>query len=157
MEPDKQLSKLRDLAQLDIDATSLYEEAINRITVPLIREKLTEFRVDHLRHVQDLSEEIIKLGGRPVENAPDVKGTLLRGFTALTSMMGNQAAVMAMIGNEELTNRSYESALKLDWSPSQRALIEKNYADEKRHLAWLKSASKQKLWETEASDATSHT
>jgi uncharacterized protein (TIGR02284 family) len=157
MEPDKQLSKLRDLAQLDIDATSLYEDAINRITVPLIREKLTEFRVDHLRHVQDLSEEIIKLGGRPVENAPDVKGTLLRGFTALTSMMGNQAAVMAMIGNEELTNRSYESALKLDWSPSQRALIEKNYADEKRHLAWLKSASKQKLWETEASDATSHT
>jgi uncharacterized protein (TIGR02284 family) len=157
MEPDKQLSKLRDLAQLDIDATSLYEEAINRITVPLIREKLTEFRVDHLRHVQDLSEEIIKLGGRPVENAPDVKGTLLRGFTALTRMMGNQAAVMAMIGNEELTNRSYESALKLDWSPSQRALIEKNYADEKRHLAWLKSASKQKLWETEASDATSHT
>jgi rubrerythrin len=157
MEREKQVSKLRDLAQLDVDAISLYEEAINRITIPLISERIAEFRVDHLRHVQDLSEEIIKLGGRPVENAPDVKGTLLRGFTALTSMMGNQAAVMAMIGNEELTNRSYESALKLDWSPSQRALIEKNYADEKRHLAWLKSASKQKLWETEASDATSHT
>jgi rubrerythrin len=108
-----------------------------------------------LRHVQDLNDEIVGLGGEPVPPVPDLKGTLLRGFTAVTSTMGNQAALMAMIANEELTNRFYESALKLDWPPSQRALIEKNDADEKRHLEWLKSAAKQKIWESEVS-AGSH-
>ncbi len=149
MEPEKQLSKLRELAQLDVDAISLYEEAINRITVPLISERIAEFRVDHLHHVQDLNDEMVGLGGQPVPPVPDLKGTLLRGFTAVTSMMGNQAALMAMIANEELTNRTYDSALKLDWPPAQRALIEKNDADEKRHLQWLKSAAKQKIWESE--------
>ncbi len=151
MEAEKQLSKLRELAQLDVDAISLYEEAFNRITIPLISEKIAEFRVDHLRHVQDLNDEIVGLGGQPVPPVPDLKGTLLRGFTAVTSMMGNQAALMAMIASEELTNRFYESALKLDWPTAQQALIEKNDADEKRHLAWLKSAAKKKIWESEVS------
>jgi len=155
MELEKQLIKLRELAQLDVDAISLYEEAINRITVPLISERIAEFRVDHLSHVQDLNDEIVGLGGQPVPPLPDLKGTLLRGFTAVTSVMGNQAAVMAMISNEELTNRTYDSALKLDWPAAQRALIERNNADEKRHLAWLKSAAKEKIWESEVS-AGSH-
>jgi len=150
MEREGLVTKLRELAQLDVDAISLYEEAINRMTVPLISERIAEFRVDHLRHVQDLNDEIVGLGGQPVPPLPDLKGTLLRGFAAVTSMMGTQAAVMAMVANEELTNRTYESALKMDWPPAQRALIEKNALDEKRHLAWLRSAAKQRIWESEA-------
>ena len=52
-----------------------------------------------------------------------------------------------LTANEGLTNRTYKSALKLEWSPRQRALIEKNYSDEKRHLAWMKQAAKEKPWE----------
>jgi rubrerythrin len=150
----EQVKKLRDLAQLDVDAIGLYEAAMERISIPFVREKLAEFRIDHVRHVQDLNQEIEKMGGQPVSNTPDLKGIVLRGFTAVTSMMGTQAALLAMIGNEELTNLSYESALKLTWPPEQRLLIEKNYSDEKRHLAWLKEASKQKVWEREAGAGT---
>ena len=116
MESNQQLNKLRDLAQLDVDAIGLYEAAMERISIPFVREKLAEFRVDHVRHVQDLNEEISELGGQPVSNSPDFKGTVLRGFTAVTSMMGTQAALLSMIGNEQLTNLSYETALKLNWS-----------------------------------------
>jgi uncharacterized protein (TIGR02284 family) len=151
MASDKERSKLRELAQLDVDAIGLYDAAIQRITVPLVREKLSEFRVDHVRHVQDLNTEILKLGGEQVDGSPDAKGTLLRGFTAVTSMMGTQAALFAMARNEELTNHSYQSALKgADWTAEVRSLIERNYADERRHLAWIKQASKEKFWEAES-------
>lgn len=152
---NKELNKLRGLAQLDVDAIGLYEAAIQRIDVPLIRGKLAEFRVDHRRHVQDLNAAIIRLGGTESASTPDLKGTVLRGFTAVTSMMGNHAALLAIIANEELTNRPYESALKVDWTPDIRALIEKNFADEKRHLAWIKQAVKDKYWEIQSS-AGSH-
>lgn len=150
MEREELVTKLRELAQLEVDAISLYEEAINRVAVPLISERIAELRVDHLRQVQDLNDEIVGLGGQPVPPLPDLRGTLLRGFTAVTSTMGTRAAVMAIIANEELTHRTYQSALNMDWPPVQRALIERNDLDQKRHLAWLRSAAKQRIWEGEA-------
>ena len=151
---DMELAKLRELAQLDVDAIGLYEAAVERVDVPLIRDRLSEFRIDHQRHVQDLNAAITRLGGSDLPRSPDLKGTVLRGFTAVTSMIGNHAALLGMMGNEELTNKSYESALELDWAPDLRALIEKNYGDEKRHLAWIKQALKDKYWEAGASADT---
>jgi rubrerythrin len=149
METTQQI-ELRNLAQLDVDAIALYDAAIQRISIPLLRDKLSEFKADHERHVVGLNAEIVKATGKPVETKPDLKGSVLRGFTAITSMMGDQAALLAMTTNEELTNRAYEKALKLDWSSSQRALIQQNYDDEKRHLAWIKLAAKEKPWEHES-------
>src|SRR5229473_8684900 len=146
METTQQI-ELRKLAQLDVDAIELYEAAIQRISVPLLRDKLSEFRTDHEQHVVNLNAELVKTGGKAIEAKPDLKGTVLWGFTAVTSMMGDHAALLAMTANEEITNRSYEKALKADWTPDIRALIEKNFGDEKRHLAWIKQALKDKYWE----------
>ena len=88
-----------------------------------------------------------------MREVPDFKGTVLKGFTALTSMMGNEAALMAMLGNEELTTRTYHSALRMDWNGEERALIERHSEDERRHLAWIKQAARHREWtrrETEA-------
>ena len=148
---DKEITKLRELAQLEVDAIGLYEAAIERIDVPLISERLSEFRVDHQRHAEDLNTAIVRLGGIELPSSPDLKGTVLRGFTSVTSMMGNQAALLGMMGNEELTKKSYESALRVDWATDLRALIEKSCGDEKRHLAWIKQALKDKYWEVGAS------
>ncbi len=154
METTQQI-ELHRLAQLDVDAIELYEAAIKHVDVPMVREKLTEFRWDHERHVQELSAEISKIGGTPIERKPDAKGAVLRSFTEITSMMGTHAALVAMTANEQLTNRAYESSLKVEWSPAQRALIEKNYSDEKRHLAWIKQAAKEKPWERGAAASAS--
>lgn len=149
METTQQI-ELRKLAQLDVDAIELYEAAIQRITVPLLRDKLSEFRADHERHVVNLNAELVKTDAKPVEAKPDLKGSVLRGFTAVTSMIGDHAALVAMTANEEISNRSYEKALKIDWSASQRELIQQNCDDEKRHLTWIKMAAKDKPWEHES-------
>lgn len=68
---------------------------------------------------------------------PDVKGFILKSFTAVTSMMGDKAALKAMQGNEQLTNRTYEKALGEVWPPQAQSIIERNREDERQHLAFI--------------------
>ncbi|HEX5753114.1 MAG TPA: ferritin-like domain-containing protein [Archangium sp.] len=146
MDLNKMLERLNDLIALDYDAVGAYEAAINRIDVESLRMSLRGFQADHERHIQDLSRVVTQLGGTP-RTKPDAKGFILKGFTAVTSMMGNEAALQAMRGNELLTNRTYRAALEMEWSGETRAIIERNYSDEQRHLAFIESALRNRIWE----------
>lgn len=143
---EKLIPKLNDLIALDIDAVNAYESAISRMTIPVLQQQLREYQGDHQRHIQDLTECVTRFGGEP-RKRPDVRGFFIKGFTAVTSMVGDEAALQAMRGNETLTNRTYKSALQENWSEDVRALIEKNYADEQRHLAFIVDALRNRLWE----------
>ncbi len=150
MDPSQMIEKLNALIGLDFDAVGAYDAAIHRIDVESIRSRLGEFRADHLRHIQDLSAQVRQLGGVPRER-PDAKGFILKGFTAVTSMMGNEAALRAMQGNEKLTNTSYGNALRENWPAPLRDIIERNYQDEQRHLAYIEDALRNRIWEHTAS------
>lgn len=130
------LSRLNDLIALDIDAIEAYMASIKHIEDDDVRHTLAEFREDHQRHVRELSEVVRRFGGEP-QTRPDVKGFFLKGFTALTSSMGDAAALRAMRGNERLTTHTYEKALREEWPADVVSLIERNFADEKRHLATI--------------------
>jgi uncharacterized protein (TIGR02284 family) len=146
MDLNRMIERLNDLIALDFDAVGAYEAAINRIDVESLRMSLREFQRDHERHIQDLSRVVTQLGGMP-RRKPDAKGFILKGFTAVTSMMGNEAALQAMRGNEALTNRTYRMALDEDWSDEARIIIERNYSDEQRHLAFIENALRNRTWE----------
>jgi uncharacterized protein (TIGR02284 family) len=143
---DKTIEQLNDLIALDIDAINAYQAAISRMSVPLLKEQLLQFQQDHERHVKDLSGYVTNLGGKPREK-PDLKGFFIKGFTAVTSMMGDEAALIAMRGNEQLTTRTYKNALGHNWTTEIRATIESNFADEQRHLAFILEALKNRAWE----------
>jgi uncharacterized protein (TIGR02284 family) len=146
MDLNKMIERLNDLIALDRDAVGAYEAAITRMDVESLRMSLREFQADHERHIQDLSRVVVSLGGTP-RTKPDAKGVLLKGFTAVTSMMGNEAALQAMRGNELLTNRTYRMALEEEWNDETRAIIERNYSDEQRHLAFIEGALRNRNWE----------
>src|SRR4051812_11109526 len=101
---------MNDKIQLDMDAIVAYDEAIAACENTLIRARLADFRDDHVRHVRELSETVLRYGGEP-KNTRDLKGFVIEGFTKIASR-GDRSALHVMRGNEELTNRSYESALK---------------------------------------------
>lgn len=147
---EKLIAKLNDLIALDIDAANAYEAAISRLTVPALQERLLEFKGDHERHIQDLTECVVRFGGEPRKKA-DLKGFFIKGFTAVTSMMGDEGALQAMRGNETLTTTTYKNALEENWSEDVRALIEKNYSDEQRHLEFIVDALRNRSWEATAS------
>ncbi|MGC4116457.1 MAG: DUF2383 domain-containing protein [Myxococcales bacterium] len=147
MDPKDILSELGKLAQLDIDAIHAYDQAIQNVDLLSVREQLTQFKADHERHVSDLSVTIQRFGGQPPTFKPDFKGFVLQGFTALRSAMGTEGAIKAMKGNEELTNRSYSNALGKGFPVDVQALVQKNYADEQRHLAAINQWISLRVWE----------
>ena len=153
MADKSEVARLRSLAQLDADAVGAYDAALARIPEPLVRERLNGFRIDHVRHVQDLNALIHELGGTPLELRLDLKGTAMKGLTAVSSMMGTEAALVAMLGNEEFSNRAYDVALRFDWRPEVRTLIEKHREDERRHVMWIRDAVRTRPWERASASA----
>jgi uncharacterized protein (TIGR02284 family) len=146
LDPSHVCGKLNDLIMLDYDAIKAYQSAIDRIEVGSIRSELESFRKDHERHVQVLSHEVRKLGGTPASRR-DLKGPFIQGFTAIMAMMGIEEALRAMKTNEQLTTRSYANALKEVLPDDCRRVVEANFADEQRHLAYIEAALRDRIWE----------
>jgi uncharacterized protein (TIGR02284 family) len=149
---NKMIDRLNNLIALDYDAARAYEAAIQRIEARHLIERLRSFQVDHERHIQELGGVVKGLGGKP-RAGPDLKGFLIQGFTAITSEMGDEAALKAMQGNEKLTTKTYSDALADDWPDQIRKLISNNYSDEQRHLAFIEEALRLRSWEQRPSAA----
>jgi uncharacterized protein (TIGR02284 family) len=142
----KWVEKLNDLIAVDIDAVNAYQACIDRLRHADIKQRLGAFQQDHERHIRELSAYVTRFGGKPRSKA-DIKGFFLKGFTAVTSMVGDEAALKAMQGNEQITNRSYQASLAEAWPDDLRQLIARNYGDEQRHLAYIREALQNRAWE----------
>jgi len=139
--------KLNELLMLDNDAVRAYGSAIERLTLPFVKERLSAFRADHQRHITELNDCIRRLGAEP-KDRPDFKGPFIQAMTALRSMAGNEQAIKAMKGNEELTNKKYSEALQAQLPADVEAIVRRNYQDEVRHLAFLNEIIARRIWET---------
>lgn len=134
---DLEIEALRALAQLDLEAAAGYRMAGEMIEHKELRDTLQRFEKDHTRHVESLNELIGEMGGEAMNMIPDPEISILLVLTDAMSAMGNDGALYAMVGNEHLTNATYESALALISEPEARSVIEKNREDERRHLKTL--------------------
>jgi uncharacterized protein (TIGR02284 family) len=142
------IGTLNDLIHLDIDAIAAYRQAIDTCESTEVKNNLSSFMGDHQRHVLDLTALVQKLGGEAAQGR-DIKGFFIEGFTAIVSQ-GDHSALLAMRGNEEITTRRYDAARKANVAVEVATLIENNYQDEVRHLAWIKAAIERKVWEKRA-------
>jgi len=142
MNNEKIISVLSELAQLDIDAVSAYEQALKHIKETEIYNNLEKFKNDHTRHINDLNMLIRKYNGVPPEKTLDFKGYLIEGFTSLRSITGIRGALSAMQANEITTNKKYKQAIEENPGMPQDVayLLQKNYGDEKYHLRYIKEA-----------------
>lgn len=136
---------LEHLIRIDLDAVRAYTQAIDHVPSDDARAMLSGFRADHERHIEEVSAALKARGGEPPQTA-HLTGFALAGFTGVVSGMGVAGALMAMQSNEVVTNQAYELALGHGHlEPELRALLERNLADEQRHLhairAWLERTS----------------
>ncbi len=129
--------KLNTLIQLDIDAVGAYNQAIDEIDEPDVRDRLEGYRDDHEQHISDLSDIVVEMGEEPVERSKDFKGFLLGGFTKILSMGGTDSALKAMESNEKITNKKYAEAMDWDFGPEIHGIIRKNLEDENEHLEYI--------------------
>jgi rubrerythrin len=129
---------LRSLAELDYDALQAYETAAERAEGADIKKRLGEFCEDHRRHVNDINLLLVDLKGKPLLE-DDFKHILLEGKVFIASLVGDRALLKAMQSNEEETTKTYKNAVEMrGFAPEVTKVIENNYADERRHLAWIR-------------------
>jgi demethoxyubiquinone hydroxylase (CLK1/Coq7/Cat5 family) len=141
---DDVVDRLKSLIQIDVDATIAYSQALAGIDDEHsdIRAQLEQFKDDHVRHVEDLSNALAAFGHDPPEPQQDVKGFVIAGMTAIRSKLGTRQTLKAMRQNELLTNKMYDAAMEgLVGLPEQIAdAIVRGRADERRHLDAIERA-----------------
>ena len=128
---------IRSLIQLDIDAIEAYDQAIDKVDTPSVRSKLIDFKGDHQTHIDKLSEYLLGKGEEVPDMSPDIKGSLMEGFTSMRSSTGTDGALKAMKSNEKATNKKYEKATGWALDAQARDIVLQNYNDEKKHLAYI--------------------
>lgn len=141
------ISLICNLVALDRACAAAYEAACGVCKDEQIQAKLTEFKEDHERHVRELSE-VVKQAGQQAPMDLDAKGVVIKGFTML-SAQEDRTAVLAMRGNEELSNGAYASALKADLPTEILDMVQANFDDERRHMAWLRDTVLLRGWDVE--------
>lgn len=147
MTQEEIIDELNSLIKLDFDAARAYDQAIDEIDVPTIRDQLTQFRNDHERHVSNLTSLVRRYGGQPAEHSRDIKGFVIEGLTAVRSKMGTESALNAMRSNEQLTNRNYQQAVNMNFPTDISEQLERNFTDEQRHLQYIEQAIAGRIWE----------
>lgn len=141
---------LEELLQLDTDAVLAYDRAIGGIGEGTLANQLAAFKLDHQRHILELSQALLGMNRKPPETKPDVKGTILGRMTGLRARFGTQQALEAMRSNEQLTTSTYARALARPFPADVLEVVRRGAADEQRHLSWIERALDQRLWELEA-------
>jgi hypothetical protein len=141
------VAELVSLAQLEVDAVVAYDGAIAAMGEGTVARELSGFKVDHERHIVDISQALLAMGKTAPQLKPDLKGSILGSMMGLWSRLGTARALQAMRANEQLTTSSYARALAKPFPEHLLAIIRRGDADERRHLAWIERALDQRAWE----------
>jgi uncharacterized protein (TIGR02284 family) len=143
---NKMIEELNELIRMDHDAIGAYQEAIDDIKEEGIRQQLILYRADHERHITELSAIVLRFGGTP-PTGPDLTGAVRKTMTQVAGVGGTELLLKAMKSNEKALNESYAHHAQMDWPTDVLEVIERNFGDEQRHLAYIADALHRRLWE----------
>jgi hypothetical protein len=133
------INATQDLLELDYDAIEAYDAAINRLENQLYKDKMAEFKADHLRHVRELTA-FLEDNEEEAPEGPSGKQWLTKGKVIIANLLGDNAILAAMRSNEVDTNTAYERMTQRDdLVPELVLIIKRGFEDEKRHKAWLEA------------------
>lgn len=132
------LDGLNDLLQLDYDAISAYQAAIEKLDSAEYSQQISGFLRDHERHVRDLTDLIQQLGGTPA-NEPHATAPLKEGLQRLAAAGGDRGVLMAFRANEFQVRSKYDDyAAKANrWPADAKRVVDRNALDEERHYRWV--------------------
>jgi rubrerythrin len=132
-----------NLILLERDAIAAYDATIERLSDRTHRERISEFRADHERHLSELSQMAPRYGANvPAEG--DAKQYLTTGKIQIAGLAsGDSPLLKAMSSNETDTISAYENASKNSVVPAEdRPVFERALSDERRHKQYMDSASR---------------
>jgi hypothetical protein len=131
------LSGLNDLLQLDHDAIGAYEIAIEQLQNREHALQIEGYKRDHERHIRDLNDLILSLGGSPT-NEPHATAPLKRAMQRIAAAAGDGALLLAWRANELQVMTKYDSYARkaVFWPTEAKRLVDQNALDEEKHYQW---------------------
>ena len=133
------IETLSKLTQLNIDTMYAYDHALDQIEDEIILARLTEFRDMHRKHVENLSEVIHSLGGKPPKITTDFKGFVIEAFTALLGFTGMKGSLKALKTIEKIAKQYYGEVVSKDIPSDLKEILGKHFTDERIHLNYIKN------------------
>jgi len=132
------LEGLNDLLQLDHDAAGAYEVAIEQLEDREHALQIEGFRRDHQRHIRELNDLILSLGGSP-SNEPHATAPLKVAMQRVAAAAGDRALLLAWQANELLVMTKYDGYARraVFWPAEAKRLVDRNALDEERHYQWV--------------------
>ena len=133
---------IKELVELDYDALGASESAINNLENPEYNKKFEEFKLDHQRHITELSAFLSRCNETAPSGPDNMKKVLVKGKVELASLFGDQNILSAMLSNEEDTNTAYERInARIGESADKEIakIIASGLADERKHRDWIQS------------------
>lgn len=129
------IAELNDLLRLDREALRTYAIALGRLARPDLRAAVERFRLDHERHVSELSLLIRERGGEPTQT-PHAAGALTLALRPAAALGGDRAVLLAFKANEREVRDRYRRAAAASHEPDVMVVLGRAAADEARHYAW---------------------
>jgi ElaB/YqjD/DUF883 family membrane-anchored ribosome-binding protein len=132
------LDGLNDLLQLDHDAIAAYDVAIEKLEDRDHASQIAGFRRDHERHIRELNELVLRLGGTP-KNEPHLTGPFKTAMQSLGGLAGDKGLLLAWRTNELQVRTKYDhyASRAMLWPPDVKRVIDGAALDEERHYAWV--------------------
>jgi uncharacterized protein (TIGR02284 family) len=101
---------LNELLKGEISACETYRQALEKIEAPNVREILKKNHMCHSSRVDDLTQEIVKLGGKPAAGS-GVWGGFAKMMEGGATMFGDKAAVSVLEEGEDAGLADYKKML----------------------------------------------
>lgn len=132
---------LNDLLQLNHDAIGAYDIAVEKLEDRDHASQIAGFKLDHERHIRELTKAIQGMGGAPV-NEPHSTGPLKEAMQALGSLAGDRGTLLAWRTNEFQVRTKYDryAARAVHWPSDVKRMVDEQALDEERHYRWVADA-----------------
>ena len=130
------IAELNDLLKLDHDAVHAYNLAIRALENAEYQRQLTEYRADHERHIEELSQLIRSRGGTPMQ-MPHGSSSVFKLLVQAVGAAGNDRSVLlAFKSNERGSRDKYREAARRVHPADVTSVLARGADDEARHYAW---------------------
>jgi hypothetical protein len=128
---------LNSLAQLNIDAVSAYQHAMDLLPSNELRHELGNCKVQHALHVQTLSILVKELGGTPPVWRPNPNGVFLKASSGFLSRLHAKGILAALKSGERLLSRRYRALLSQPLPDRMGSLLRGQVEEEHSHIVYL--------------------
>lgn len=133
----KVLEGLNDLLRLDHDAIGAYQVAMEKLENREWADQIAGFAADHRRHIRELNQLIVELGGTPA-NEPHLTGPFREAIQSLGALGGDRGVLVAFRANELQVRMKYDryASTANRWPHNAKLVVDGNALDEERHYRW---------------------